>query len=84
MAKRPTSRAKTGDPAAPPTPRRARAASTATTKTPKVAAPPPEPSIEDIRRRAYERYLERGGKEGWHFDDWIEAEKELKTRKSEI
>ena len=36
------------------------------------------PSDDDIRRRAYERYQERGGNHGKHFDDWLEAEKELK------
>ena len=34
--------------------------------------------MDDIRRRAYQRYLERGGNHGQHFDDWLEAEKELK------
>ena len=43
-----------------------------------------EPSTEDIRLRAYHRYLERGGSHGQHFDDWIEAERELKRRKSEV
>jgi hypothetical protein len=82
MAKRPTSPSKTGDPAAPPKPRRARAAATAgKTKTPPAVQ---EPSLEDIRRRAYERYVERGGKDGWHFDDWIEAEKELRSQNSEL
>src|SRR6266850_3339967 len=38
-----------------------------------------EPSEQDIRMRAYRRYLERGGAQGGEFDDWIEAEKELKT-----
>jgi hypothetical protein len=37
-----------------------------------------EPSEEDIRMRAYRRYLERGGGDGQDFDDWLEAEKELK------
>jgi Protein of unknown function (DUF2934) len=40
-----------------------------------------EPTLDDIRRRAYERYLERGGKHGQHFDDWLEAERELRARK---
>jgi hypothetical protein len=73
MAKRPSSRSKTGDTAAPAQPktRRARAA----------AVPVPEPSVDDIRRRAYERYLERGGNHGQHFDDWLEAERELKSKK---
>ncbi|MGH9140560.1 MAG: DUF2934 domain-containing protein [Vicinamibacterales bacterium] len=37
--------------------------------------------MDDIRRRAYERYLQRGGNHGRHFDDWLEAEQELRTRK---
>ncbi len=40
-----------------------------------------EPSQEDIRLRAYHRYLERGGSHGAHFDDWLEAERELKGRR---
>lgn len=36
------------------------------------------PTEEDIRVRAYHRYLERGGSHGLEFDDWVEAEKELK------
>lgn len=38
-----------------------------------------EPSEEEIRMRAYRRYLERGGSDGLDFDDWLEAERELKT-----
>ena len=40
-----------------------------------------QPSEEDIRRRAYQRYLERGGGDGGQFDDWLEAERELRSRK---
>jgi hypothetical protein len=29
--------------------------------------------------RAYRRYLERGGTDGHDLDDWVEAEKELKS-----
>ena len=39
-----------------------------------------EPSEEDIRLRAYHRYLERGGGHGRHFDDWLAAERDLKRR----
>ena len=39
-----------------------------------------EPSEEEIRMRAYRRYLERGGGDGQDFDDWLEAERELKRR----
>jgi len=38
-----------------------------------------EPSEEEIRIRAYRRYLERGGSDGMDFDDWVEAERELKS-----
>lgn len=34
---------------------------------------------DDIRTRAYHRYLERGGSHGGDFDDWLEAERELKS-----
>ena len=37
-----------------------------------------EPSEEDIRNRAYQRFLERGGGHGMDFEDWLEAERELK------
>jgi Protein of unknown function (DUF2934) len=37
-------------------------------------------SEDDIRIRAYHRYLERGGGHGMDFDDWLEAERELKSR----
>ena len=37
-----------------------------------------EPSEEDIRLRAYQRYLERGAGDGRHFEDWLAAEDELK------
>jgi hypothetical protein len=35
------------------------------------------PAQEEIELRAYEIYLERGGKEGNAVDDWLAAEKEL-------
>ena len=37
------------------------------------------PSEEDIRVRAYHRYLERGAGHGTDFDDWVQAEKDLKV-----
>jgi Protein of unknown function (DUF2934) len=42
-----------------------------------------EPTEDDIRQRAYERYLERGGEHGMHFDDWLAAERDLRSRTSE-
>jgi hypothetical protein len=35
------------------------------------------PSYEEIRRRAYEIYLERDGHGGNELDDWLQAEAEL-------
>jgi len=32
---------------------------------------------EEIRRRAYEIYLERGKRSGHDVDDWLQAEQEL-------
>ncbi len=40
-----------------------------------------EPSEEDIRLRAYHRFLERGGGDGADIEDWVEAERELRGRR---
>lgn len=37
------------------------------------------PPDEAISRRAYEIFLERGGEHGNDIDDWLRAERELKT-----
>jgi hypothetical protein len=34
-------------------------------------------SVEEIRLRAYEIYVERGGTDGQDLEDWLQAEKEL-------
>jgi hypothetical protein len=34
-------------------------------------------SNEEVRRRAYEIYLERGEQTGRELDDWLQAEREL-------
>jgi len=86
MAKRATAKPKAPESDAPaqPKPRRGRSAATAADPaSPEQApmGPPSEPSDEDIRRRAYDRYLARGGNHGLHFDDWLEAEKELRNKK---
>jgi hypothetical protein len=39
-----------------------------------------EPSVEDLRLRAYQRYLARGGAHGEDFDDWLSAEQELRRK----
>jgi|SRR5947209_14393246 len=40
----------------------------------------PSVSEEEIRRRAYELYRQRGGTDGRHTDDWFRAEAELRGR----
>jgi hypothetical protein len=37
-----------------------------------------EPNHDQIRRRAYEIYLERGSLPGRELDDWLRAERELR------
>jgi crotonobetainyl-CoA:carnitine CoA-transferase CaiB-like acyl-CoA transferase len=37
-----------------------------------------EPSREEIERRAYDRYMQRGGRDGGALDDWLAAEQELR------
>lgn len=37
------------------------------------------PTSEEIRRRAHEIYLERGGTDGSDLDDWLQAERELRA-----
>ncbi len=37
------------------------------------------PSLAQIERRAYEIYLERGGTDGRDIEDWLEAERQLRT-----
>ena len=32
---------------------------------------------QEIRNRAYEIYLRRGGQTGYEVDDWLQAEREL-------
>jgi len=35
---------------------------------------------EEIRQRAYEIYLNRGGAPGSELDDWLQAERELRLK----
>jgi hypothetical protein len=41
------------------------------------ASPNRAPNHDDIRRRAYEIHLERGGLSGRELADWLQAEAEL-------
>jgi hypothetical protein len=83
MAKRPSTSTPKADPAGSeqPKPKRARSSKKREPTDHPVAIPLAEPSADDIRRRAYQRFQERGGDHGQHFDDWLEAEKELKPKK---
>ena len=38
------------------------------------------PRLEEIRIRAYEIYMERGGQPGYDLDDWLQAERELERK----
>ncbi len=35
---------------------------------------------EEIARRAYEIYVSRGGTHGYDIEDWLQAERELRSR----
>ena len=41
----------------------------------------PSVSEDRIRQRAYELYVQRGGHDGGHVDDWFRAETELRGRR---
>lgn len=40
-----------------------------------------QPTAAEIAEAAYFRHLNRGGAQGSEFNDWIEAERELKARR---
>jgi hypothetical protein len=42
------------------------------------------PTREDIARRAYEIYLERGGAPGHELEDWARAERELAQKNGHV
>lgn len=39
-----------------------------------------EPTFEEIAEAAYHRYLKRGDSHGTEFEDWLEAERDLRSR----
>ena len=42
------------------------------------------PSLEErIRRRAYELYVQRGNQSGSEYDDWLQAEEEIRRAQEE-
>jgi Protein of unknown function (DUF2934) len=38
------------------------------------------PSLAEIRQRAFEIHMERGGTHGCDLDDWLQAERELREK----
>ena len=38
------------------------------------------PRLEEIRIRAYEIYMERGGQPGHELEDWLQAERDLEPK----
>jgi hypothetical protein len=50
--------------------------------TPKQTAPFHADFQEQIRRRAYELYEQRGREDGRALDDWLQAESEVSQRKA--
>jgi hypothetical protein len=50
---------------------------TATGDIPSLVGSHPEPTHDDIARRAYQCYEERGGEHGLDQEDWLQAEREL-------
>ncbi len=49
---------------------------------PTINTPKLPPTTEQIRRRAEEIYLARGGGAGRELDDWLQAERELQAGKN--
>lgn len=49
-------------------------------QTPTDAGAANAPTYEQISEAAYHRYLQRGGQDGRDFDDWLEAERSLRSR----
>jgi hypothetical protein len=41
------------------------------------------PTYDEIAEAAYHRYLRRGGSDGQDLDDWVEAERELRSRRTQ-
>ena len=61
------------------------ATANATTTTPDTTSGNPRPALEptqaEIAEAAYYRHLNRGGSGGDEFNDWVEAERDLRRRR---
>jgi hypothetical protein len=40
----------------------------------------PEKLVNEIKQRAYEMHVKRGGMPGFELDDWLAAEREIKAK----
>jgi hypothetical protein len=47
-------------------------------RAPAIHGPKLPPSVEEVRKRAHEIYVSRGGANGLALNDWLSAEEELK------
>lgn len=54
-------------------------AATASDRAPKPPAQPATVTNSDVTRRAYELYLGRGCEHGHDVEDWLQAQRELRT-----
>jgi hypothetical protein len=41
---------------------------------------PPPYTHEEVAKRAYQLFIERGGQHGRDYDDWLSAERELSSK----
>ena len=87
MAKKKSSDSVPAVPKAPAPRRRAAAPRDAASERSTAASAAPgnaaqDPTYDEIAEAAYRRYLSRGGTHGRDFDDWVEAERELRSRRS--
>jgi hypothetical protein len=44
--------------------------------------PSPAPNRDDVARRAFELFCERGAQDGYDVQDWLQAERELRETAS--
>jgi Protein of unknown function (DUF2934) len=59
-------------------------AKTSSSASKKAVAVKSAPTQDDIARRAYQIYLERGGAPGHELEDWTRAERELVQRNGQV
>lgn len=78
----PTNRRRATTPRRVTAPRQATTSDPVTTTNDLPATAQSGPSADEIAQEAYLRYLSRGAGDGQDFDDWLDAERELKKRRN--